>query len=126
MVDKTPRHGLLAVSVLLGSGVLFILIGAVDMSIVLIVFVMSLAGILQGILRPARDMLMRAVIPRESFGKAIGMVATGAAIGGASAPIIFGWILDTGHPSWLFYVLAVCLVILIVTVLIPKKRIVLP
>jgi MFS family permease len=126
IVDKTPRHALLAVAVLLGSGVLFILIGAVDMSIVLIVFVMCLAGILQGILRPARDMLMRAVIPRESFGKAIGMVATGAAIGGASAPIVFGWILDTGHPSWLFYVLAVCLVILIVTVLIPKKRIELP
>jgi sugar phosphate permease len=125
-VDKSPHHALIAVAVLLSSASLFILIGALDMSIVLIVFVMSLAGILQGILRPARDMLMRAVIPRESFGKAIGMVATGAAVGGASAPIIFGWILDMGHPSWLFYVLAVCLVILITTVLIPKTRIVLP
>jgi len=126
IVDKSPHHALIAVAVLLSSASLFILIGALDMSIVLIVFVMSLAGILQGILRPARDMLMRAVIPRESFGKAIGMVATGAAVGGASAPIIFGWILDMGHPSWLFYVLAVCLVILITTVLIPKTRIVLP
>lgn len=126
MVDKTPRHALLAVVVLLGSGGLFVLVGAADMSIILIVLTMSIAGALQGILRPARDMLMRAVIPRDSFGKAIGMVATGAAIGGATAPIIFGWILDTGNPSWVFYVLAGCLVILIVTVLIPKKRIVLP
>ena len=93
--------------------------------IVLIIVAMSAAGILQGVLRPARDMLMRAVIPLEPFGKAIGMVATGAAVGGATAPIIFGWILDTGHASWLFYVLAACLVILIVTILIPKKRIVL-
>ena len=51
------------------------------------------------------------------------MVATGAAIGGAAAPIVFGWILDTGHASWLFYVLAACLVILIITILIPKTRI---
>ena len=111
---------------MLGSGALFIVVGAVDMSIFLIIVAMGAAGILQGILRPARDMLMRAVIPKESFGKAIGMVATGAAIGGALAPVVFGWILDTGHPSWVFYVLAGCLVILIVTVLIPKKRIVLP
>ena len=30
---------------------------------------------------------------------------------------------DTGHASWLFYVLAGCLVILIITILIPKTRI---
>ncbi len=125
LVDKTPRHTLVAVLVMLSSGTLFILIGAVDMSIVLIIIAMSVAGILQGVLRPARDMLMRAVIPGESFGKAIGMVATGAAIGGALAPVIFGWILDTGHASWLFYVLAGCLTICIVTILIPKTKIVL-
>ena len=126
LVDKTPRHALVAVAVMLGSGALFIVVGAVDMSIVLIIVTMSVNGILQGVLRPARDMLMRAVIPKESFGKAIGMVATGAAIGGATAPVVFGWILDTGHPAWLFYVLAGCLAILIVTILIPKTRIVLP
>lgn len=123
VVDKTPRHALVAVGVLLGSGALFVTVGSVDMSILLIVVLMSTAGVLQGILRPARDMLMRAVIPIESFGKAIGMVATGAAIGGAVAPLVFGWVLDSGHPSWLFHVLAGCLAILIVTVLIPKKRI---
>jgi FSR family fosmidomycin resistance protein-like MFS transporter len=125
LVDKTSRHALVAVAVMLGSGALFMVVGAVDMSIVLIIVAMSVAGILQGVLRPARDMLMRAVIPKESFGKAIGMVATGAAIGGALAPVIFGWILDTGHPAWLFYVLAGCLVILIITIMIPKTRIVL-
>ncbi|MCZ6885932.1 MAG: MFS transporter [Alphaproteobacteria bacterium] len=123
LVDWTPRHALLAVAVILGSGAVFVLIGSADMSIVLIIVAMSFAGFLQGVLRPARDMMLRAVIPAESFGKAIGMVATGAAIGGAAAPIVFGWILDTGHASWLFYVLAACLVILIITILIPKTRI---
>ena len=123
LVDKTPRHALIAVAVLIGSGALFVMLGTMSMPMVLIIATLSLAGMLQGILRPARDMLMRTVIPRESFGKAIGMVATGAAIGGAMAPLFFGWILDVGKAHWLFYVLAMCLVILVVTILITKRRI---
>ncbi len=123
LVDKTPRHTLIAVAVLAGSGTLFVMLGSVSMPMALIIAALSLAGVLQGILRPARDMLMRAVIPRESFGKAIGMVATGAAIGGATAPLLFGYILDVGEAHWLFYVLAICLAILIVTIMIPKRRI---
>ena len=126
IVDKVPSHAAIAIATLIGAGAMFILVGALPMPMVLIIVLMSIAGILQGILRPARDMLMRAVIPRESFGKAIGIIATGAAIGGAAAPLIFGWILDVGSPAWLFYVLAGCGVILIATILIPKKRIELP
>jgi FSR family fosmidomycin resistance protein-like MFS transporter len=123
IVDKTPRHILIATIVVLASSILFIVVGAVDMSIVLIVGVMATAGALQGVLRPARDMMMRAVIPADSFGKAIGMVATGAAIGGAFAPLVFGWVLDAGNPSWVFYLLAGCGAILIITVVIPKRPI---
>ncbi|MGY9006422.1 MAG: MFS transporter [Alphaproteobacteria bacterium] len=126
IVDKTPRHEFLAVTVLISSGLLLILLGTLTLPLFGIIILMSCIGLFQGALRPARDMLMRAVIPRESFGKAIGMVATGAAFGGASAPVIFGWILDSGNPSWLFYVLAGCLAILVVTVLIPKKAISVP
>ena len=60
---------LLAVVVIVVSNALFVVIGAVDMTMVLIMVVMCTAGALQGILRPVRDMLMRAVIPPESFGK---------------------------------------------------------
>lgn len=126
IVDKTPRHVLVAVLVLIGSGLLFIVIGGVDMTIFWIITLMSLAGGLQGVLRPARDMLMRAIIPQASFGKAIGMVATGAAIGGAVAPVVFGWILDAGNPSWVFYMLAGCIAILVGTVAWPKRAISLP
>lgn len=124
IVDKWPNHAAISIAVLVGSGAMFVIVGALPMPMVMIIILMSVAGVLQGVLRPARDMLMRAVIPRESFGKAIGIVATGAAVGGATAPLIFGWILDYGEPSWLFYVLAANLVILIGCVLVPKKRIV--
>jgi MFS family permease len=123
IVDKIPRHALIAIITLVGSGAMFVAVGALPMPVVAIIVLMSIAGVLQGVLRPARDMLMRAIIPRESFGKAIGIVATGAAVGGATAPVIFGWILDYGDPSWLFYVLAANLCVLIVCVLVPKKPI---
>lgn len=123
IVDKTPRHVLVAAGVLLGSGFLFVVVGAVDMTIFAVVMLMSLTGALQGILRPARDMLMRAVIPPDSFGKAIGMVATGAAIGGAVAPLVFGWVLDAGSPAWVFYVLAACTAMTLITIAWPKRRI---
>ena len=124
LVDKTPRHELVAVLALSGSALLLILVGSVSLPVVVIVAVMTAVGIFQGTLRPARDMMIRAILPKESFGKAIGMVATGAAIGGAVAPVMFGWIMDIGEARWMFYLVALCLVMIAATVLIPKDRIV--
>jgi sugar phosphate permease len=90
---------------------------------VAIVAVMSFVGLLQGVIRPARDMMVRAVLPMGSFGKAIGMIGTGAAIGGATAPVMFGWIMDIGEPQWIFYVVGVCFVLTTVIILIPMSRI---
>jgi MFS family permease len=68
-------------------------------------------------------MMLRAVMPKESFGKAVGMVTTGAAIGGTMAPIVFGWILDKGEPQWVFYIIALGLVAVAATVLAPKQKV---
>jgi sugar phosphate permease len=90
---------------------------------VIIAMVMTVTGIFQGVLRPARDMMLRAVMPRESFGKAVGMVTTGAAIGGTASPIIFGWILDHGEPQWVFYIVGLGLLAVAVTVVAPKEKV---
>lgn len=124
LVDKSPRHELIAAVALTCSAACLIALGTVSLPIAFIVGVMVMIGIFQGTVRPARDMMVRAVLPRESFGKAIGMVATGAAIGGAAAPVAFGWIMDIGQARWVFYLLAACIVLLAATVLIPKQRIV--
>jgi MFS family permease len=126
LADKTDRHELLAVSALLLSAGFLVALGSVSMPVALIVAVMSTIGMCQGAMRPARDMLLRAILPREIFGRAIGIVSTGAAIGGTLAPVIFGWILDLGHPEWVFYILGVTIVLVAATVLIPKERIHLP
>ncbi len=126
IVDKTPKHELVAVTALCGSAALLAALGIVSLPIIVVIATMSLIGIFQGTVRPARDMLIRDLLPKEAFGKAISMVATGAAIGGAVAPVVFGWIMDIGRAQWLFYLLAACLVLIAFTVLLPKTRIVIP
>jgi MFS family permease len=123
IVDKTSRHQLVASIALIAAAALIALIGAVSLPVVIIAMVMTVTGIFQGVLRPARDMMLRAVMPRESFGKAVGMVTTGAAIGGTASPIIFGWILDHGEPQWVFYIVGLGLLAVAVTVVAPKEKV---
>ncbi len=126
LADKTSRHGLIAVISLLASAGLVMSLGIVSMPSLLIVAVMSGVGICQGVMRPARDMLLRAILPRRIFGRAISIVASGTAIGGTVAPIVFGWIMDVGHAQWVFYILGISIALMAVAVMIPKQRITLP
>ncbi len=126
LVDKTPHHELVAVGALGISALLLVVLGSVPLPIIVVIGIMVAIGIFQGTVRPARDMMIRDILPKEAFGKAISMVATGAAIGGSVAPVLFGWIMDIGEARWLFYLLSACLVLIAVTVLLPKQRIVIP
>jgi predicted MFS family arabinose efflux permease len=123
IVDKTPRHAMVAAICLLLSTAGLLMFTRVSMTAVAIVALMSFVGLLQGVIRPARDMMVRAVLPVASFGKAIGMIGTGAAIGGAVAPVTFGWIMDIGEPQWIFYVVGICFVLTTVIILIPMSKI---
>src|SRR5262249_32213479 len=69
-----------------------------DMGSPLLILVMAAAGLFQGLIMPSRDMLVRAVTPRGSFGKVFGFVTTGFNIAGMVAPFVFGWMMDNGTP----------------------------
>jgi MFS family permease len=72
----------------------------------MVIGLFAVAGLLQGILRPARDMMVRAVAPKGSMGRIFGYVSTGIALGGGLAPIAFGWIIDQDATIWIFWLLA--------------------
>jgi MFS transporter, FSR family, fosmidomycin resistance protein len=65
---------------------------------------------------PSRDMIVRAVTPPGSFGKVFGFITTGFHIGGMVAPLIFGQLLDRGHPQAVFFFIAACALVAIATV----------
>lgn len=120
IADRTRRHDLVAAFAFIMTGAIILLVATVSLNVVLLVGALVLAGLMQGIIRPARDMMVRAVSPKGATGKVFGFVSAGIAAGGAVAPIMFGYMMDLGKPQWVFYALGIFMVIAVVTVVMPK------
>lgn len=124
IADRTKRHDVIAAFSFIFTAVIIYMIGAVSLHYALLVFALSLAGLLQGVIRPARDMMVRQAIPKSATGRAFGFVNSGAAIGGVFAPLTFGVVLDLGHPEWVFYLLAIFMALSVITAIVPKGSLV--
>ncbi len=111
VADKNSRHELIAGGALLLTAVIALVVGAFPLHTVVLVGVFTLAGWVQGMIRPARDMMIRAASPKGAIGKAFGFVFSGQAIGGTIAPIMFGFMIDVGVTAWVFYTSAIFMVI---------------
>ena len=107
--DKTKRHDLYAAGGLLGAALVMVLVGTFNLDLFALVVVFSFAGVANGMVRPARDMMIRNAAPKGATGKVFGFVFSGQSLGGGIAPPIFGLMIDMGHPSWIFYTSAVFL-----------------
>ena len=114
---RTSHHALVASLGLLATGAAVLLIGTVDLGTVLLILTMAAGGLANGIVMPSRDMIVRAVTPRGSYGKVFGFVTTGFNIGGIVAPPIYGALMDHGYPRAVFLVVGVASVAAIVTVI---------
>jgi MFS family permease len=120
--DRTTRHELIAAVAFVSTAVLSLVVAWVDLPLLPLVLAMALMGLGQGIIRPVRDMMLRAAAPSGSVGKVFGFVSAGIAAGSAIAPIPLGLLLDTGRPAWIFYVVAILMVIALFTVFVPKGK----
>jgi FSR family fosmidomycin resistance protein-like MFS transporter len=87
------------------------------------VLVMSLTGLLGGLVMPSRDLIVREVTPPGAFGKVFAFVTTGYHIAGILAPLLYGALLDHGAPSMVFYLTALFTLLAIGAVMsVPKHR----
>ena len=102
LADRTSRHGNVAA---LGFGLaaaIMTLIATLTLSVAALVLAMGFAGIIFGMIQPSRDMLVRKAAPPGTAGRVFGIVTTGFNIGGIIGPPVFGWLMDHGHPRWIF------------------------
>jgi sugar phosphate permease len=113
---RTPHHNLVAGCGLLVTGLVSATIGMWDPGALLLFALVALSGLATGITLPSRDMIVRNVTPRGSFGKVFGFVSTGFHIGGMIAPLIFGQFLDHGQPRFVFLYIAACAMVAVATV----------
>ena len=111
LADRIRRYDLSMALAFAGSGLIMVLAGTTALPAALLLGLFLVAGFLQGMVRPQRDMLVRRRATRKTLGRAYGYVSTGASAGGAVAPILFGWILDLGHATWVFYGIALVMLV---------------
>jgi MFS family permease len=122
ILDRTSRHNLVAAAAFFLTAVLVTIIGAVPLPSVLLIVLFTVAGFSQGVVRPARDMLLRAAAPPGMIAKSFGFVSTGMAVGGMLAPVLFGWLIDLGAPQAVFWSLAAIMLIAVLIALVPLAK----
>lgn len=115
VADRYPRHGVVIAGGLLGAALTFLVVSEVSFPAVALVAALGLAGFLQGITTPSRDLLVRSVTPRGATGRVFGFVYSGLDVGSALAPVTVGIILDKGDPRWIFWLVALMLFLAIFT-----------
>ena len=62
-------------------------------------------------------MMVRKVAPDGQVGAVFGFVTTGMNVGGAVAPVFFGWLVDEGHEAWVFVLAALAMLLALLAAL---------
>jgi len=115
IADRTPHHERVAAIGFACTSTMAILMAWVNMPAAILIGVMSLGGLLNGIIQPSRDMMVRAVTPAGSFGKVFGFVSTGFNLGGMVSPLLYGWLMDRGEPRAIFMIVTAFIFLALVT-----------
>ncbi len=121
LADRTRRHGLVAAGCLLGSALLLALVGGIELPLAALLLCFVLVGLLQGAIRPSRDMMVRAATPRGAEGRIFAFVSTGLNVGAAMTPVLFGYLIDLGHADAIFLAMALVMVLAVATVGISRR-----
>lgn len=116
VADQSKKHDLIAGLSFLTAGIVIGIVGLVDLHATAIVFCFSLAGFVDGMIRPSRDMMVRNAAPAGAVGQIFGFVFSAQTVGGFVAPITYGLILDFGDPAWVFYLSAIFMLLCMVAI----------
>ena len=121
IADRTLHHERVAAVGFAFTSTMAVLMGWVDMPATLLIFVMSLGGLLNGMIQPSRDMMVRAVTPPGSFGKVFGFVTTGFNLGGMVAPLVYAELMDRGQPRMIYAIVVVFILLARATAMTRRK-----
>jgi MFS family permease len=106
LADFTTRHDRVAAAGVSTGAALMLLVGSGGLRLPLVVGAIAAAGFAVGLTAPSRDMLVRAATPPGAAGRVFGFVYSGLDLGSSTGPLLFGWLLDRGHPRGVFVAVA--------------------
>jgi MFS family permease len=102
LAARAHNHGrTIALAFLFAAG-LALLLSASTVPGPMVVLVMGAMGLAMGVAGPSRDLLIRAAAPPNASGRVFGIVYSGLDSGMAMGPLLFGTLMDDGHPAALF------------------------
>ena len=102
IADRFKHPMRIATAGLAASGVTILILAYVNFPTVAFVVMLALTGLLNGIIMPSRDLIVRAVTPPGAFGVVFGFVTTGFNVAAVAAPLLYGWLMDTNQPQLIF------------------------
>jgi MFS family permease len=107
LAARAGRHAVVAMTGVALTGGAAGLAGLVDLGPAGLIATLAFAGIASGAAMPSRDLLVREVTPKGSFGTVFGFLSTGFSFAGMVAPLVFGLLMDHGEPRAVFLVSAI-------------------
>lgn len=122
LADRTKRHGYVAALAFGAASVATLITAFGGLPPFPLVAMFALIGFLTGVIVPSRDMLVRAASPKGGEGAVFGIVTTGFNIGGAVGPPMWGFFLDSGRPSWVFYSAALFMALTVALTWVQERR----
>ncbi len=122
LADRTDRHGLLAAVGFSTIAVIMVFIGWTKLPPFVLIGLFVAVGLLLGVVRPVRDMMVRRVTPPGTAGKVFGFMSCGQLLGGTVPPIVLGWVIDIGADHWVFWLIGLFAAISLLTIAAPKGR----
>jgi sugar phosphate permease len=115
-----PHHNLIASVAFLVTAAALVLIGEVNLNEAFLLTVFAGIGILQGLVMPARDMMVREAMPPGTTGTIFAFMSTGRLIGSAITPIIVGLLIANDMTDKVFLLLAAFSVLGLATLYMPR------
>jgi predicted MFS family arabinose efflux permease len=111
VADRSDRHLAFTAILTIVAAALVLLVSFQTMSEVTTLLVLFAAGVLIGASRTPRDVMLKDASPPGQIGKVFGFVSAGLPLGGALAPVPFGYLFDQGRPD-LVLVLVACVLLI--------------
>jgi MFS family permease len=102
LASKSNRHERNIGIAFVLSGAMAIVIATAVVPSIIAIALMGVVGFCYGLAGPSRDLMIRAAAPKGATGRVYGIVYSGLDTGSSLAPLLFGALMDHGHPSWVF------------------------
>lgn len=107
LAARTPHHERIIACAFLLMAAMAVVLGTGMLALPMIVVAIIVMGLGAGIAGPSRDLLVRAAAPRNATGRVYGVVYSGLDVGLSLSPLLFGAMMDSHHPGWVFAAIGV-------------------